>query len=1022
MERLHRKQTRRARQARASSPDSDIRLHIARAEEIRIDESEHRRNLREQEEERDPEATRVVEASSTSVTNSPHFIVIEPHTVVEPEVILGPLPTHASPSLNRVEWILFKGLVSRDEKDSNAIDVLIGDPVLTWDNWDPYAQYSRRMGRPGDGAVIADRKIPAPKQPLRPGQALLPERIRIHSSQLLQVLAKIHGSNFVNTIYSHSCVLIRPFKVLAYYETRLRDWYNKLQAKQAAEDGAVDEEMKEEEKEEEDPNDDTTSPTALNHLRCLIQFMDTDIAQKMAYLNSRECRKVAFADLWHLFQPGIDVIGIDGKQAYRVMSSSTKSDETPITLNCSYLDFDGKLLGPVARSFEIKRFDDLREVTSLPVFPLRFHPMDKLAPAKKAPEGAEAPTVPTAPGDRLRQYLVARGKKFLRAAAMEHMYYDGPALETKDEIESQVVVDFQTAFSLEEHVKQNWKPTLENLISAEPPAPESPPLCKWECCRGENIHDDMYVDTKRNSEYLESLFPKARDMPIPVSIFPRPLKETNKGEFALDDSDMVIMSYRAFGFVLRSRKWAKLDLTYLNEIKETSGATKSPEAVVEGSEEWENTAFGRLVLPDGHKKMVLSLTAQHFRDKDPSRGQNEQVDIVRGKGRALVPFGERPVSRNTSLTLCDLGSTAKEVEKSLETNFALANKWGCILLLDEADVFLASRTKADFIRNGLVAVFLRVLEYYAGILFLTTNRIGDFDEAFASRIHISLYYPPLDREKTLEVFTLNLKLIQERIEKQDREIRIDWVKIGSFAGEYWDKYKSARWNGRQIRNACQTALALAEFKAQGDSHTGPVNTGAVIMLDVSHLEVVFKAYRKFKSYLKRVHGVDEDRRANEAELRALDDLSGDNTDSDDEKGAHAASKKKNALRAMKKNRKEKGQDPAGQPAISPQQPFPGPAANPGLSTPMNSYVSYANPSPAQPAYPYAPVVQYTQPAPPSQPVNPQGGPAGYQISPEAQNPQQLAPPQAWATYGTAPPASYPPQPGQGPHGGAHLSG
>jgi hypothetical protein len=29
-------------------------------------------------------------------------------------------------------------------------------------------------------------------------------------------------------------------------------------------------------------------------------------------------------------------------------------------------------------------------------------------------------------------------------------------------------------------------------------------------------------------------------------------------------------------------------------------------------------------------------------------------------------------------------------------------------------------------------VFLRVLEYYAGILFLTTNRVGDFDEALAS--------------------------------------------------------------------------------------------------------------------------------------------------------------------------------------------------------------------------------------------------------------------------------------------------
>jgi hypothetical protein len=51
----------------------------------------------------------------------------------------------------------------------------------------------------------------------------------------------------------------------------------------------------------------------------------------------------------------------------------------------------------------------------------------------------------------------------------------------------------------------------------------------------------------------------------------------------------------------------------------------------------------------------------------------------------------------------DLGADAREVESALQINFALANKWGCILLLDEADVFLAERRRDDFKRNGLVA-------------------------------------------------------------------------------------------------------------------------------------------------------------------------------------------------------------------------------------------------------------------------------------------------------------------------------
>lgn len=56
-----------------------------------------------------------------------------------------------------------------------------------------------------------------------------------------------------------------------------------------------------------------------------------------------------------------------------------------------------------------------------------------------------------------------------------------------------------------------------------------------------------------------------------------------------------------------------------------------------------------------------------------------------------------------SLLTGDLGTQAKDVEIALEKNFSLANKWGSILLLDEADVFLARRTPQDFVRNGLVA-------------------------------------------------------------------------------------------------------------------------------------------------------------------------------------------------------------------------------------------------------------------------------------------------------------------------------
>lgn len=43
--------------------------------------------------------------------------------------------------------------------------------------------------------------------------------------------------------------------------------------------------------------------------------------------------------------------------------------------------------------------------------------------------------------------------------------------------------------------------------------------------------------------------------------------------------------------------------------------------------------------------------------------------------------------RNTG----DVGYEPEDVERNMGKHFRLANRWGCVLLLDEADVFLAKR-------------------------------------------------------------------------------------------------------------------------------------------------------------------------------------------------------------------------------------------------------------------------------------------------------------------------------------------
>lgn len=141
-----------------------------------------------------------------------------------------------------------------------------------------------------------------------------------------------------------------------------------------------------------------------------------------------------------------------------------------------------------------------------------------------------------------------------------------------------------------------------------------------------------------------------------------------------------------------------------------------------------------------------------------------------------------------------------EVEKNLYHNFRLAHKWGCVLLLDEADVFLAKRTKNDLRRNAVTSVFLRSLEYYAGILFLTTNRVGGIDPAFKSRIQLTLYYPRLDREKTRSLYKGFLKRTRKEQERIGvTQFKIEGKEILKFGTDHYRLLKKegySTWNGR----------------------------------------------------------------------------------------------------------------------------------------------------------------------------------------------------------------------------------
>lgn len=143
------------------------------------------------------------------------------------------------------------------------------------------------------------------------------------------------------------------------------------------------------------------------------------------------------------------------------------------------------------------------------------------------------------------------------------------------------------------------------------------------------------------------------------------------------------------------------------------------------------------------------------------------------------------------------------MESKLQNILEMCTRWNAILLLDEADVFLEQRSLHELERNKLVSVFLRTLEYYEGIMFLTTNRVETFDPAFQSRIHISIQYPELSVESRRTVWKNFLAVGRVKHDISERQL---------------DALSHMNMNGRQIKNVLKTAQLLATRKEVPLSH------------------------------------------------------------------------------------------------------------------------------------------------------------------------------------------------------------
>ncbi|WP_221798930.1 AAA family ATPase [Oceanobacter mangrovi] len=170
----------------------------------------------------------------------------------------------------------------------------------------------------------------------------------------------------------------------------------------------------------------------------------------------------------------------------------------------------------------------------------------------------------------------------------------------------------------------------------------------------------------------------------------------------------------------------------------------------------------KLVLPPEHTDLIDILTAEMDLLMD---------DIVEGKSGGTTVLCAGPAGVGKTLTAevyseiikrplyrvhsGQLGLNVMEMEQALKDTLTRAQRWGAVMLIDEADVYIKRRDD-NIAANAVVGVFLRVLEYFNGLLFLTTNRVNDIDEAIVSRcIALIKYHPPgiEDRQRIWRVMS-----------------------------------------------------------------------------------------------------------------------------------------------------------------------------------------------------------------------------------------------------------------------------
>ncbi|PIA94172.1 hypothetical protein CB0940_08049 [Cercospora beticola] len=463
-----------------------------------------------------------------------------------------------------------------------------------------------------------------------------------------------------------------------------------------------------------------------------------------------------FQDAWLVFTPDTEVATTleEGDRIYSFLSSRYTSirDELFLELTVRHVGYDGVKFGWEQGYLLIGAYDGLKALHDLDAVPLQFHPRQQ----------------------EIISVTTSRGRDFVNLQGWHYKAYSGRVIPADQRRRVRQIDHGRIVVDTAMYYSQTDTPSLLSALdpSALPPKDTMPP------------RPDPYFDP-----FAVTPRPKAKKSSK------RRRKQVEAAPMKLSEDLYHLCAPFVKGYDMTTKQWATFAVDNIDDITFSAAA------------------FKHLFLPHDYKDLILAFVQSHLNKEDAFD------DVIEGKGQGMIMLLHGPPGLGKTLTAeavaeemkvplyvvsaGQLGFDVETMEEKLQDVLDICAKWGAVLLLDEADVFLEQRQLTDLHRNRLVSIFLRLLEYYPGCLFLTTNRVAAFDRAFKSRIDLAIDYPPLDFRARHHIWQTFIRASEDFPQHYS----------GITDDEMFD-LAELELNGREIKNLVKTGRLLAKSKGE----------------------------------------------------------------------------------------------------------------------------------------------------------------------------------------------------------------